>query len=57
MASKAQPEEVRLHDFKIKALGRAAPYGVYDIGENVGWASVGTDHDTAEFAVATIRNR
>lgn len=53
---KGQPEEVRVHDFKIKALGRVAPYGVYDIGENVGWVSVGTDHDTAEFAVATIRN-
>lgn len=53
---KGKPEEVRVHDFKIKELGRVAPYGVYDIGENVGWVSVGTDHDTAEFAVATIRN-
>lgn len=53
---KGQPEEVRVHDFKIKELGRVAPYGVYDIGKNVGWVSVGTDHDTAEFAVATIRN-
>ena len=53
---KGQPEEVRVHDFKIKELGRVAPYGVYDIGENVGWVGVGTDHDTAEFAVATIRN-
>ena len=51
-----QPEEVRVHDFKIKALGRVAPYGVYDLGENAGWVGVGTDHDTAEFAVATIRN-
>ena len=50
------PEEVRVHDFKIKELGRVAPYGVYDIGENAGWVGVGTDHDTAEFAVATIRN-
>lgn len=53
---RGQPEEVRVHDFKIKELGRAAPYGVYDIGENAGWVGVGTDHDTAEFAVATIRN-
>lgn len=53
---KGQPEAVRVHDFPIKELGRVAPYGVYDIGENVGWVGVGTDHDTAEFAVATIRN-
>ena len=53
---KGQPEGVRVHDFKIKELGRVAPYGVYDICENVGWVGVGTDHDTAEFAVATIRN-
>jgi hypothetical protein len=53
---RGQPEEVRVHDFKLKELGRAAPYGVYDIGENAGWVGVGTDHDTAEFAVATIRN-
>jgi hypothetical protein len=53
---RGQPEEVRVHDFKIKELGRAAPYGVYDIGENAGWVGVGTDHDTAEFAVATIRH-
>jgi transposase len=51
-----QPEEVRVHDFKIEELGRVAPYGVYDIGENAGWVGVRTDHDTAEFAVATIRN-
>lgn len=53
---KGKPEEVRVHDFKIKELGRAAPYGIYDIGKNKGWVSVGIDHDTAEFAVATIRN-
>ena len=53
---KGQPEKVRVHDFKIKDLGRAAPYGIYDIGQNVAWVSVGIDHDTAEFAVATIRN-
>ncbi|MBK1648030.1 ISAzo13 family transposase [Rhabdochromatium marinum] len=51
-----QPEDVRVHDFKIPELGRVAPYGVYDIGENTGWVAVGTDHDTAEFAVATIRS-
>lgn len=49
------PERVRVHDFRIPELGRAAPYGVYDIGRNVGWVSVGVDHDTAEFAVAAIR--
>lgn len=53
---KGEPEEVRVHDFKIEELGRVAPYGVYDIGGNVGWVSVGTDHDTAEFAVSTIRH-
>jgi hypothetical protein len=50
-----QPEAVRVHDFPSQALGRAIPYGVYDIGANAGWVSVGTDHDTAEFAVETIR--
>lgn len=50
------PEAVRVHDFKLPELGRVAPYGVYDIGENTGWVAVGTDHDTAEFAVATIRS-
>lgn len=49
------PEEVRVHDFVIKELGRAIPYGVYDIANNVGWVSVGIDHDTAAFAVQTIR--
>lgn len=53
---KGQPQEVRVHDFKLPELGRVAPYGVYDLGENAGWVSVGTDHDTAEFAVATIRH-
>lgn len=52
---KGQPEEVRVHDFKIPELGRAAPYGVYDLAQNIGWVSVGVDHDTASFAVATIR--
>ena len=52
---KGSPEEVRVHDFLIPELGRAAPYGVYDIGENAGWVSVGVDHDTASFAVNAIR--
>ncbi len=52
---KGRPEEVRVHDFKDPELGRVSPYGVYDIRENAGWVAVGTDHDTAEFAVATIR--
>jgi hypothetical protein len=50
-----QPEEVRVHDFVIPELGRASPYGVYDIAENAGWVSVGIDHDTASFAVNSIR--
>jgi len=50
-----QPEEVQVHDFPSQAQGRAIPYGVYDVGANQGWVSVGTDHDTAEFAVATVR--
>jgi transposase len=49
------PEKVRVHDFVIPELGRAIPYGVYDLGTNTGWVSVGVDHDTAEFAVETIR--
>jgi hypothetical protein len=52
---KRDPENVRVHDFLIPELGRANPYGVYDIGRNTGWVSVGIDHDTAEFAVETIR--
>jgi transposase len=50
-----EPEAVRVHDFIIPELGRALPYGVYDIGENSGWVSVGVDHDTASFAVNAIR--
>jgi len=49
------PEKVRVDDFVIPELGRAIPYGVYDLGTNTGWVSVGVDHDTAEFAVETIR--
>ena len=50
-----QPQAVRVHDFIIPELGRANPYGVYDLAHNRGWVSVGTDHDTAAFAVSTIR--
>jgi hypothetical protein len=49
------PEPVRVYDFVDKALGKANPYGVYDPLANVGWVSVGVDHDTAEFAVETLR--
>jgi hypothetical protein len=44
-----------VHDFGDPQVGKAIPYGVYDIGANTGWVSVGTDHDTAAFAVATLR--
>ena len=50
-----EPEAVQVHDFVDAELGRANPYGVYDLAQNAGWVSVGTDHDTASFAVATIR--
>jgi transposase len=53
--AKGQPERVRVHDFVDPELGRATPDGVYDLGRNNGWVSVGMDHDTAEFAVETIR--
>lgn len=49
------PEPVRVHDFAIKALGKVAPYGVYDIAANEGWVNVGIDADTAAFAVESIR--
>lgn len=51
----SEPEEVRVHDFMDKTLGKAIPYGVYDITENQGWVSVGIDHDTARFAAEAIR--
>ena len=53
---KGTPEQVRVHDFVIKELGRAVPYGVYDIADNTGWVSVGIDRDTAAFAANAIRN-
>ena len=49
------PEKVRVHDFLIKELGRAVPYGVYDLAANAGWVNLGVDHDTAAFAVHSIR--
>jgi transposase len=52
---KGTPEEVRVHDFLLPELGRAIPYGVYDLATNSGWVSVGVDHDTSTFAVETIR--
>ena len=52
---KGQPEEVRTHDFIDEVLGKAIPYGVYDLAANEAWVSVGNDHDTAEFAVETVR--
>ena len=49
------PIDVNVHDFIDKQLGKAIPYGVYDVGANAGCVSVGVDHDTAEFAVNAIR--
>jgi DDE family transposase len=50
-----EPERVNVHDFPDPKLGKAIPYGVYDLGHNTGWVSVGVDHDTAAFAVGTLR--
>ena len=56
MAARGQPEPVNVHDFIDKELGKVTPYGVYDVaGQRRLGVSVGTDHDTAAFAVATIR--
>jgi Rhodopirellula transposase DDE domain len=52
---KGDPERVRVHDFLVPELGRVSPYGVYDLAQNEAWVSVGTDHDTAAFAVHSIR--
>jgi hypothetical protein len=52
---KGDPEQVRVYDFIDPVLGKVAPYGVYDLAANQGWVSVGIDHDTAEFAVESIR--
>jgi hypothetical protein len=50
-----EPERVGVNDFPTPRSAKAIPYGVYDLGANTGWVSVGTDHDTAAFAVATLR--
>lgn len=50
-----EPEQVRVYDFPIPGLGRVTPYGVYDLTHNTGWVNVGIDHDTAAFAVESIR--
>ena len=52
---RGEPVKVNTHDFPDKVLGKAIPYGVYDVGRNHGWVEVGIDHDTAAFAVAAIR--
>ena len=52
---RGKPEPVRVHDFAIRELGKVNPYGVYDVAKNAGWVSVGVDHDTAAFAVQSIR--
>ncbi len=52
---KGTPEKVKVYDFEDKELGKVCPYGVYDMRENMGWVSVGIDHDTASFAVESIR--
>jgi hypothetical protein len=51
---KGKPEKVNIYDFPDKKLGKAIPYGVYDLASNEGWVSVGIDHDTAQFAAASI---
>jgi hypothetical protein len=53
--AKGKPQKVNVHDFPNPDEAKAIPYGVYDLGRNVGWVSVGIDHDTATFAVATIK--
>jgi DNA-binding phage protein len=52
---RGQPEPVNVHDFPDPQLGKAIPYGIYDVGRNLGWVNVGCDHDTASFAVESIR--
>lgn len=52
---KGDPERVEIHDFASPDFPKVIPYGVYDIGKNMGWVNVGMDHDTASFAVASIR--
>ncbi len=52
---RGEPARVRVHDFLEPELGRAIPYGIYDIGKDMGWVSVGQGHDTASFAVESLR--
>jgi len=52
---KKNPQKVLMHDFPDKELGKAVPYGIYDIDKNVGWVNIGNDHDTSAFAVESIR--
>jgi Rhodopirellula transposase DDE domain len=52
---KGRPQAVRVHDFQIPELGKVAPYGVYDLAANTGWVNLGIDHDTAAFAVESVR--
>ena len=52
--SQGEPEKTLIHDFADKELGKVIPYGIYDVGQNQGWVSVGIDHDTAEFAIDSI---
>src|SRR5215467_9601306 len=49
------PQQVKVHDFEDKTKGKVVPYGVYDVTDNSGWVSIGITHDTAEFAVQSIR--
>jgi Rhodopirellula transposase DDE domain len=53
---KGDPVQVNTHDFPSSAVGKAIPYGIYDLAGNAGWVNVGTDHDTAAFAVASLRH-
>ena len=55
-AKKGQAEDVNVYDFQSLSIGKAVPYGVYDINKNEGWVSVGVNYDTAQFAVSSIRN-
>jgi hypothetical protein len=52
---KGEPEQVNVHDFPDPKVGKAIPYGIYDVGRNAGWVNIGQDHDTASFAVASLR--
>ena len=54
MGAGGQPERVSVHDFADEELGKAVPYGIYDLTANTGWVNVGTDHDTGAFAVAWL---